>query len=152
RRTRTDASRICLSGGRSSVSVLQHLADSARRCNTGLVSGPARDNDGPGASPHGLPGLPRGAQTLLDQVEQAERDLKEAAGRDRAHGADVQGHFDAVISADQKIEPRDWMPEQYRRTLIRQIAQHAHSEIIGMQPEGNWISRAPSLRRKAILL
>ena len=48
-----------------------------------------------------------------------------------------------VIDADQKIEPRDWMPEAYRRTLIRQIAQHAHSEIIGMQPEGNWISRAP---------
>ncbi|MQA28105.1 MAG: 1,2-phenylacetyl-CoA epoxidase subunit A, partial [Micromonosporaceae bacterium] len=63
-----------------------------------------------------------------------------------------QGHFDGVIAADQKIEPRDWMPEAYRKTLIRQIAQHAHSEIIGMQPEGNWISRAPSLKRKAILL
>jgi ring-1,2-phenylacetyl-CoA epoxidase subunit PaaA len=60
--------------------------------------------------------------------------------------------FDALIAADQRIEPRDDMPEAYRRTLIRQIAQHAHSEIIGMQPEGNWISRAPSLRRKAILL
>ena len=57
-----------------------------------------------------------------------------------------------MIAADQKIEPRDWMPESYRRTLIRQIAQHAHSEIIGMQPEGNWITRAPSLQRKAILL
>ena len=51
-----------------------------------------------------------------------------------------------------RIEPRDWMPEAYRKTLIRQIAQHAHSEIIGMQPEGNWITRAPSLRRKAILM
>ena len=51
-----------------------------------------------------------------------------------------------------RIEPRDWMPEAYRATMIRQIAQHAHSEIIGMQPEGNWITRAPSLRRKAILL
>ena len=51
-----------------------------------------------------------------------------------------------------RIEPRDWMPEGYRKTLVRQIAQHAHSEIIGMQPEGNWITRAPSLRRKAILL
>ena len=60
--------------------------------------------------------------------------------------------FDAIIAADQKVEPRDVMPEGYRQTLIRQIAQHAHSEIIGMQPEGNWISRAPSLRRKAILL
>ena len=60
--------------------------------------------------------------------------------------------FQATIDADQRIEPRDWMPEGYRRTLIRQIAQHAHSEIIGMQPEGNWLLRAPSLRRKAILL
>jgi ring-1,2-phenylacetyl-CoA epoxidase subunit PaaA len=63
-----------------------------------------------------------------------------------------QARFDALLSADQRIEPRDWMPEDYRKTLVRQIAQHAHSEIIGMQPEGNWISRAPSLRRKAILL
>jgi ring-1,2-phenylacetyl-CoA epoxidase subunit PaaA len=60
--------------------------------------------------------------------------------------------FNAIIDADGRIEPRDWMPEQYRRTLIRQIAQHAHSEIIGMQPEANWITRAPSLRRKAILM
>jgi ring-1,2-phenylacetyl-CoA epoxidase subunit PaaA len=60
--------------------------------------------------------------------------------------------FEATIAADQRIEPRDWMPDAYRATLIRQIAQHAHSEIIGMQPEGNWILRAPSLRRKAILL
>jgi ring-1,2-phenylacetyl-CoA epoxidase subunit PaaA len=61
-------------------------------------------------------------------------------------------HFDATISADRRIEPRDWMPEAYRKTLIRQIAQHAHSEIIGMQPEGDWLLAAPSLRRKAILL
>jgi ring-1,2-phenylacetyl-CoA epoxidase subunit PaaA len=60
--------------------------------------------------------------------------------------------FEAIIDADGRIEPRDWMPEKYRRTLIRQIAQHAHSEIIGMQPEGNWITRAPSLKRKAILM
>jgi ring-1,2-phenylacetyl-CoA epoxidase subunit PaaA len=60
--------------------------------------------------------------------------------------------FDATIAADQRVEPRDWMPEGYRKTLVRQIAQHAHSEIIGMQPEGNWITRAPSLRRKAILM
>jgi ring-1,2-phenylacetyl-CoA epoxidase subunit PaaA len=60
--------------------------------------------------------------------------------------------FQARIDADQRIEPRDWMPDRYRATLIRQVAQHAHSEIIGMQPEGNWITRAPSLRRKAILL
>jgi ring-1,2-phenylacetyl-CoA epoxidase subunit PaaA len=63
-----------------------------------------------------------------------------------------EAEFNAIIDADGRIEPRDWMPEQYRRTLIRQIAQHAHSEIIGMQPEGNWITRAPSLKRKAILM
>lgn len=63
-----------------------------------------------------------------------------------------QAHFDAVIEAEKRIEPRDWMPEAYRKTLIRQISQHAHSEIIGMQPEANWISRAPSLKRKAILI
>jgi ring-1,2-phenylacetyl-CoA epoxidase subunit PaaA len=63
-----------------------------------------------------------------------------------------QEQFDAVLAADERIEPRDWMPEKYRATLIRQIAQHAHSEIIGMQPEGAWLSKAPSLRRKAILL
>jgi ring-1,2-phenylacetyl-CoA epoxidase subunit PaaA len=63
-----------------------------------------------------------------------------------------QSHFDAKIDADGKIEPQDWMPAAYRKTLVRQISQHAHSEIIGMQPEGNWISRAPSLKRKAILL
>ena len=60
--------------------------------------------------------------------------------------------FQARIDADIKIEPRDWMPEAYRRTLIRQISQHAHSEIVGMLPEGNWITRAPSLKRKAILM
>ena len=60
--------------------------------------------------------------------------------------------FQATIDADEKIEPRDWMPDGYRKTLIRQIAQHAHSEVIGMQPEGNWITRAPSLKRKAILM
>lgn len=64
----------------------------------------------------------------------------------------LQTRFDEKIDGDQKIEPQDWMPEAYRRTLVRQISQHAHSEIIGMQPEGNWISRAPSLKRKAILL
>jgi len=65
---------------------------------------------------------------------------------------DPQQQFDRSVAADQRIEPRDWMPEAYRRTMVRQIAQHAHSEIIGMQPEGNWIGRAPSLRRKAILM
>jgi ring-1,2-phenylacetyl-CoA epoxidase subunit PaaA len=60
--------------------------------------------------------------------------------------------FQAKIDAEQRIEPRDYMPERYRKTLIRQISQHAHSELVGMLPEGNWISRAPSLSRKQILL
>ncbi len=61
-------------------------------------------------------------------------------------------NFMRKIEAEEKIEPKDWMPEAYRQNLIRQISQHAHSEVIGMQPEGNWITRAPSLRRKAVLL
>jgi ring-1,2-phenylacetyl-CoA epoxidase subunit PaaA len=65
---------------------------------------------------------------------------------------ELQAGFDATIAHQDRVEPRDWMPDGYRRTLIRQIAQHAHSEIIGMQPEGNWLTRAPSLRRKAILM
>lgn len=60
--------------------------------------------------------------------------------------------FNAKIEKGEFIEPKDWMPEKYRKTLIRQVSQHAHSEIIGMQPEGNFITRAPSLRRKAVLL
>ncbi|MBL7941886.1 MAG: 1,2-phenylacetyl-CoA epoxidase subunit A [Flavobacteriales bacterium] len=61
-------------------------------------------------------------------------------------------NFQAYVDAEHKVEAKDWMPEAYRKTLIRQIAQHAHSEVVGMLPEGNWISRAPSLRRKCILL
>ena len=60
--------------------------------------------------------------------------------------------FQARIDAEERIEPNDWMPAAYRKTLTRQISQHAHSEIVGMLPEGNWITRAPSLRRKAALL
>ena len=63
-----------------------------------------------------------------------------------------QAYFDALITEDSRVEPRDWMPEKYRKTLTRQVSQHAHSEIIGMQPEANWITRAPSLKRKAILM
>ena len=66
--------------------------------------------------------------------------------------SEEQQRFDTKMRADKKVEPRDWMPEAYRKTLVRQISQHAHSEVIGMLPEGNWISRAPSLKRKAILL
>ena len=63
-----------------------------------------------------------------------------------------QRHFDQSIASGTAIEPRDWMPDAYRKTLIRQIGQHAHSEVVGMLPEGNWLTRAPSLLRKAILL
>jgi ring-1,2-phenylacetyl-CoA epoxidase subunit PaaA len=114
----------------------------------------------------GAPPVPGagGPAHLLDEVAAAERALAGAGPRDAppdqggAGGPSAAGeddllrYFDSLVEADQKIEPRDWMPDAYRRSLIRQIAQHAHSEIIGMQPEGNWISRAPSLKRKAILL
>jgi ring-1,2-phenylacetyl-CoA epoxidase subunit PaaA len=73
----------------------------------------------------------------------------ESMNRTEAELTDI---FQARIDDEQKIEPKDWMPEAYRKNLIRQISQHAHSEVIGMQPEGNWITRAPTLRRKAILL
>jgi ring-1,2-phenylacetyl-CoA epoxidase subunit PaaA len=65
---------------------------------------------------------------------------------------ELEARFQARVDDEQKIEPNDWMPDAYRRLLVRQISQHAHSEIVGMLPEGNWITRAPSLRRKAALL
>jgi len=77
------------------------------------------------------------------------------AGKDKQQGVEAENllkAFQERIDAEEKIEAKDWMPEAYRRTLVRQISQHAHSEIIGMQPEGNWLTRAPSLKRKAILL
>src|SRR3979411_1421214 len=75
-------------------------------------------------------------------------DAEDRNVEDAAHAA----QFQARIDAEERIEPNDWMPEAYRRTLIRQISQHAHSEIVGMLPEGNWLTRAPTLRRKAALL
>jgi len=81
----------------------------------------------------------------LDQKGQSDR-------RDGSESAADLDAFQKRIDAEEKIEAKDWMPDAYRRTLIRQISQHAHSEIIGMQPEGNWLTRAPSLKRKAILL
>ena len=71
-----------------------------------------------------------------------------------AHAAEQEllRRFDARIDDGGFIEAKDWMPEHYRKTLVRQISQHAHSEIVGMLPEGNWITRAPTLKRKAILL
>jgi ring-1,2-phenylacetyl-CoA epoxidase subunit PaaA len=79
--------------------------------------------------------------------------LNSSEGEDRnIEDAALSAQFQARIDTDDRIEPNDWMPAAYRKTLTRQISQHAHSEIVGMLPEGNWITRAPSLRRKAALL
>jgi ring-1,2-phenylacetyl-CoA epoxidase subunit PaaA len=77
---------------------------------------------------------------------------KEALHQGAADTAALEGRFQSKVDADDKIEPKDWMPDAYRHTLIRQISQHAHSEIVGMLPEGNWITRAPTLKRKAVLI
>jgi ring-1,2-phenylacetyl-CoA epoxidase subunit PaaA len=77
---------------------------------------------------------------------------KDAAPAGPAEDPERLARFEARVAAEDKVEPNDWMPAAYRRTLTRQISQHAHSEIVGMLPEGNWITRAPSLRRKAALL
>src|SRR5207302_317020 len=79
----------------------------------------------------------------LNTAEADDRNVEDAA---------KAAQFQARIDAEERIEPNDWMPAAYRKTLTRQISQHAHSEIVGMLPEGNWITRAPSLRRKAALL
>lgn len=76
----------------------------------------------------------------------------EVSGTKTANVQSLEEQFQAKIDAEIRIEPKDWMPDAYRKTLIRQIGQHAHSEIVGMLPEGNWITRAPSLKRKQILL
>jgi ring-1,2-phenylacetyl-CoA epoxidase subunit PaaA len=86
---------------------------------------------------------------MYTQALNAKDDAPRTAGiEDPERGA----RFQARVDAEDKVEPNDWMPEAYRRTLVRQISQHAHSEIVGMLPEGNWITRAPSLKRKAALL
>ena len=82
----------------------------------------------------------------LDQQGKAPQDPQQGESAERLAA------FQKRVAAEEKIEAKDWMPEAYRRTLVRQISQHAHSEIIGMQPEGNWLTRAPTLRRKTILL
>ncbi|MCJ0868745.1 1,2-phenylacetyl-CoA epoxidase subunit PaaA [Streptomyces sp. AP-93] len=95
---------------------------------------------------------------MVAVTPEAGRDAGQDAGRDAGIGvtadlgAQLAAAFDAAVAADERVEPRDWMPDEYRASLVRQMAQHAHSEIIGMQPEANWITRAPSLRRKAILM
>ena len=93
---------------------------------------------------------------IAKRANQISVDLKEELTGKLAEFASTTDNleeiFEARIARDEKIEPKDWMPEKYRQTHIRQMSQHAHSEIIGMLPEGNWITRAPSLRRKAALL
>jgi ring-1,2-phenylacetyl-CoA epoxidase subunit PaaA len=79
-------------------------------------------------------------------------DAKDGPAQRAAEPEAEMTRFHTRVDAEEKVEPNDWMPEAYRRTLIRQISQHAHSEIVGMLPEGNWLTRAPSLRRKAALL
>jgi ring-1,2-phenylacetyl-CoA epoxidase subunit PaaA len=93
-------------------------------------------------------------QQLIREVAQAMYAQALNQKDDPAHAEDAGklARFQQRIDAEEKIEPNDWMPEAYRRTLTRQISQHAHSEIVGMHPEGNWITRAPSLKRKAALL
>lgn len=86
------------------------------------------------------------------QAEPQQTEPQQTEPRRVAPDPAAQQRFDELIANEQRIEPRDWMPDAYRKTLIRQISQHAHSEIIGMQPESNWITRAPSLKRKAILM
>src|ERR1700742_493923 len=88
-------------------------------------------------------GAPMYTQALDAQTTDTAPQLDEAA---------LEQRFLARVDAEEKIEPKDWMPARYRNTLIRQISQHAHSEIVGMLPEGNWITRAPTLQRKAILI
>ena len=83
--------------------------------------------------------MAREAKGQVQAVKSAEEQAREAA-------------FEARIAAGEFVEAKDWMPAHYRKTLVRQISQHAHSEIVGMLPEGNWITRAPTLKRKAILL
>ena len=81
---------------------------------------------------------------LVETGTQRLRSVDELSGDEQA--------FQQRIDAGIKIEPKDWMPEAYRKTLVRQISQHAHSEIVGQLPEGNWVTRAPTLKRKAVLL
>src|SRR5262249_54570033 len=94
----------------------------------------------------------RSRSRRLNRMYTQALNTKDPPGAGRSEDPARLATFQGIVDAEAKIEPNDWMPEAYRRTLVRQISQHAHSEVIGMQPEGNWITRAPSLRRKAALL
>jgi len=89
---------------------------------------------------------------MYSHTQDAEEPEPADGRKGRMTEAELGARFDARIDAGEFIEAKDWMPEAYRKTLLRQISQHAHSEIVGMLPEGNWITRAPTLKRKAILL
>ena len=94
---------------------------------------------------------------ICGRFSSGETDVRPGAERQglapvKAEDPEKLAAFQARIDAEEKIEPNDWMPEHYRRTLVRQISQHAHSEVIGMQPEGNWVTRAPTLSARRILL
>ncbi len=93
-------------------------------------------------------------QNMKSGARPAPKNAAQAPSDQFPSAADVAGqeNFDRIIAKDSRVEPKDWMPDAYRRSLVRQISQHAHSEIIGMQPEANWITRAPSLKRKSILM
>src|SRR6266446_4006128 len=96
--------------------------------------------------------LPVFCDILPSMYTQGLLDAKDGPAQRQPEPEAQLARFHQRVDAEEKVEPNDWMPEAYRRTLIRQISQHAHSEIVGMLPEGNWITRAPSLRRKAALL
>src|ERR687886_1713508 len=95
---------------------------------------------------------PAGARMYTQAMDTQSRDPDAPKPVRPAEDLQQEERFEARIAAGEFVEPKDWMPEHYRRTLVRQISQHAHSEIVGMLPEGNWITRAPSLKRKAALL
>src|SRR3546814_10680510 len=89
-------------------------------------------------------------ETVIMYAQLVETGVKTVRSADQLTGAEQA--FQQRIDEGIRIEPKDWMPEPYRKTLVRQISQHAHSEIVGMLPEGNWITRAPTLKLKAILM
>ncbi|GGQ08929.1 hypothetical protein GCM10010140_43830 [Streptosporangium pseudovulgare] len=121
--------------------------DAAERELTAAAA--VRGPSGTGTAPAGTGTA--GAEPRTDRPGAGDGDETRDGGVTGAGTAERE-RFEALIAADGKVEPRDWMPDGYRRALLRQIAQHAHSEIMGMQPETNWIGRAPTLMRKAILI
>jgi ring-1,2-phenylacetyl-CoA epoxidase subunit PaaA len=139
-----------LCAGRGAVRPLAASTAIVNLLGESLVSGRQRRSGGAGSLHDGHDLNPGGARVTLLNMYTTE--LQKTAKIENLEDPKLLDAFEARVAADDFIEPKDWMPEAYRRTLTRQISQHAHSEIVGMLPEGNWITRAPSLRRKAILL